>query len=241
MKETIHVNIARQAFTLDQDAYAELQRYLNRIKSRLTPDVREETLADIEARIAEIFAEQLRSPMMVVTLDLVRRTEAQMGAPEDFGDTPAGAAGDTDGDAAGTSRPLTGNLRRSRNDRILAGVCGGIARHFSIDSSVVRLLTVLLVAFAGLSIWVYLILWIVMPEEERTTWAQQQRAEGQVRRLYRSQDRMIGGVLGGIAEYCGWEVGPLRIIVLILCLFGIPIIPYLLLWMVLPQNPAANR
>ncbi len=239
MKETIHVNIARQAFTLDLDAYTELQRYLDRIKSRLTPDVREETLADIEARIAEIFAEQLFSPMMVVTLDLVRRTEAQMGAPEDFGDTPAGAAGDTD--AAGTSRPLTGSLRRTRNDRILAGVCGGIARHFSIDSSVVRLVTVLLVAFAGLSIWVYLVLWIVMPEEELTTWAQQLRAEGQVRRLYRSQDRMIGGVLGGIAEYCGWEVGPLRIIVLILCLFGIPIIPYLLLWMVLPQNPAANR
>ncbi len=239
MKETIHVNIARQAFTLDLDAYTELQRYLDRIKSRLTPDVREETLADIEARIAEIFAEQLLSPMMVVTLDLVRRTEAQMGAPEDFGDTPAGAA--TDGDAAGTSRPLNGSLRRTRNDRILAGVCGGIARHFSIDSSVVRLVTVLLVAFAGLSIWVYLVLWIVMPEEERTTWAQQQRTEGQVRRLYRSQDRMIGGVLGGIAEYCGWEVGPLRLIMLIFCLFGIPIIPYLLLWMVLPQNPAANR
>lgn len=241
MKETIHVNIARQAFTLDLDAYAELQRYLGRIRRRLAPDVQEETLADIEARIAEIFAEQLRSPMMVVTLDLVRRTEAQMGAPEDFGDAPAGAAGEADGTAAENARPLTGSLRRTRNDRILAGVCGGIARHFSIDSSVVRLLTVLLVAFAGLSIWVYLILWIVMPEEERTTWAQQQRAEGQFRRLYRSRDRIIGGVLGGIAEYCGWEVGPLRLIVLILCVFGIPLIPYLILWMVLPQNPSINR
>jgi len=241
MKETIHVNIARQAFTLDLDAYAELQRYLGRIKSRLAPDLREETLADIEARIAEIFAEQLRSPMMVVTLDLVRRAEAQMGAPEDFGDAPAGAANGTDGNTAENSQPLTGSLRRTRNDRILAGVCGGIARYFSIDSSVVRLVTVLLVAFAGLSIWVYLILWIVMPEEERTTWAQQQRTEGQYRRLYRSQDRIIGGVLGGIAEYCGWEAGPLRLIVLILCLFVIPLIPYLLLWMVLPQNPAVNR
>ena len=232
MKETIHVNIARQAFTLDEDAYAELQRYLDRIKSRLTPDVRDETLADIETRIAEIFTQQLHSPMMVVTVDLVRRAEQQMGAPEDFGDTPAGAASDNAGEK---TRPQS--LRRSHNDRILAGVCGGIARHFSVDSSVVRLLTVILVAFAGLSIWVYLILWIVMPEEEHTTWAQQQRAEGQVRRLYRSQDRIIGGVLGGIAEYCGWEVGPLRLIVLILSLLGITWIPYLLLWMVLPQNP----
>lgn len=235
MKETIQVNIARQAFTLDRDACAELQRYLDRIKSRLTPDLRDETLADIEARIAEIFTEQLRSPMMVVTLDLVKQAEQQMGAPEDFGDNPAGAGDDPNGNAGEKAQPQS--LRRTRNDRILAGVCGGIARHFTMDSSVVRLLMVILVAFAGLSIWVYLILWIVMPEEERTTWAQQQRAEGQVRRLYRSKDRIIGGVLGGIAEYCGWEVGPLRLIVLILCLFGIPLIPYLLLWMVLPQNP----
>ncbi len=241
MKETIQVNIARQAFTLDVDAYTELQRYLGRIRRRLSPDVQDETLADIEARIAEIFSEHLPSPMMVVTLDLVKHTEAQMGAPEDFGDTFADAANDAYGDTAETSRPHTGNLRRSRNDRILAGVCGGIARHFAVDSSIVRVLTILLMAFAGLSIWIYLILWIVMPEEERTTWAQQQRAEGQYRRLYRSRDRIIGGVLGGIAEYCGWEVGPMRLIALVLCCFGILPIPYLILWMVVPLNPAVNR
>lgn len=241
MKETNQVNIARQAFTLDVDAYAELHRYLGRIKRRLSPDVQEETLADIEARIAEIFCEHLPSPMMVVTLDLVRRAESQMGAPEDFGDGPATAANDTGSSAAETSRPLTGNLRRTRNDRILAGVCGGIARYFAIDSTIIRVLTVLLMAFAGLSIWVYLILWIVMPEEERTTWAQQQRTEGQQRRLYRSRDRIIGGVVGGIAEYCGWEVVPMRLITLVLCCFGLPLIPYLILWMVIPQNPAVNR
>lgn len=238
MKETIQVNIAQQAFTLDVDACTELHRYLGRIKRRLSPDVQEETLADVEARIAEIFCEHLPSPMMVVTLDLVRRAEAQMGAPEDFGDAPAAAA---DAAAAETSQPLTGKLRRTRNDRILAGVCGGIARYFAIDSTIIRVLTVLLMAFAGLSIWVYLILWIVMPEEERTTWAQQQRTEGQHRRLYRSRDRIIGGVVGGIAEYCGWEVAPMRLIVLVLCCFGLPLIPYFILWVVIPQNPAVNR
>lgn len=50
-------------------------------------------------------------------------------------------------------------------DAILCGVCGGIARFFNVDPTVVRLATVLLVAFAGLSLWVYIIAALVMPKE----------------------------------------------------------------------------
>ena len=58
-------------------------------------------------------------------------------------------------------------LRRSRTDRMIAGVCAGLAHHFALDVSLVRVLYVLIsilsVAFPG--ILVYIILWIVIPEE----------------------------------------------------------------------------
>ena len=54
---------------------------------------------------------------------------------------------------------------RSRNDKMFAGVCGGIANYFSIDPAIVPLLFVLAVFLGGASPLIYLVLWIVMPEE----------------------------------------------------------------------------
>jgi phage shock protein C len=48
---------------------------------------------------------------------------------------------------------------------VICGVCGGIARYFNVDPTVVRVATVLLVAFAGLSLWVYIIAALIMPKE----------------------------------------------------------------------------
>lgn len=53
-------------------------------------------------------------------------------------------------------------LYKSNSDKKLCGVCGGIAEYFGIDSSTVRLITVLLVLFAGMSIWVYIIAALIM-------------------------------------------------------------------------------
>lgn len=57
-------------------------------------------------------------------------------------------------------------LLRSRSDKWLGGVCGGIAEYFGWDSAVVRLLYLFLTIFTAFSgILVYIILWIVMPQE----------------------------------------------------------------------------
>lgn len=56
-------------------------------------------------------------------------------------------------------------LYRSRKDRVLAGVCGGIAEYLGIDSTVIRLITFLLIVPGGLSIWVYIALAIIIPSE----------------------------------------------------------------------------
>ena len=60
-------------------------------------------------------------------------------------------------------------LVRSNKDSKICGVCGGIAEYFGIDSTFVRLLTVLLVLFGGVSIWVYIIAAIVMPNGAEET------------------------------------------------------------------------
>ncbi len=58
-----------------------------------------------------------------------------------------------------------GNLTRSDTDRMIAGVCGGIAAYLGIDSVLVRLLFVLLALASGIGVFIYIILWIVMPSD----------------------------------------------------------------------------
>lgn len=58
-------------------------------------------------------------------------------------------------------------LRRSRDNRVLAGVCGGLGNFMGIDPVVIRIAVVLLMFFAGMSLWVYIIMWLLIPEEYR--------------------------------------------------------------------------
>ena len=56
-------------------------------------------------------------------------------------------------------------LRRSLDDKIIAGVCGGLGKYFDVDPLIFRILFVLLTIFGGSGILLYVILWIVIPEE----------------------------------------------------------------------------
>lgn len=53
-------------------------------------------------------------------------------------------------------------LKRSRKNKILAGVCGGIGEYFRIDPVIIRLIMVFICPAA---IWVYIVMWLVVPEE----------------------------------------------------------------------------
>ena len=53
---------------------------------------------------------------------------------------------------------------RNPNDKIIAGVASGLAEYFGIDTTIVRLLFLLLLLPGGLSPLLYVVLWIVMPE-----------------------------------------------------------------------------
>ena len=56
-------------------------------------------------------------------------------------------------------------LRRSRTDKMVAGICGGLGKYFGLDSTILRLVFVLLMIFAGTGLLVYLIMWLVIPYE----------------------------------------------------------------------------
>ncbi|MEI3163536.1 MAG: PspC domain-containing protein [Lachnospirales bacterium] len=58
-------------------------------------------------------------------------------------------------------------LCRDTNDKMIAGVCAGIANYFGIDKTIVRLVVAILAicSFSGL-FWVYLIAWLIMPEDD---------------------------------------------------------------------------
>ncbi|MBU3901036.1 PspC domain-containing protein [Patescibacteria group bacterium] len=64
---------------------------------------------------------------------------------------------------------MTKTLHRSQTDKIIAGVCGGLAEYFSVDSTIIRLLFILVVALGGSGLVIYLILWLIMPKKAGET------------------------------------------------------------------------
>jgi phage shock protein PspC (stress-responsive transcriptional regulator) len=63
----------------------------------------------------------------------------------------------------------TRKLYRSRTDRKLAGVCGGLAQYFNADPTLIRVLFVVLALLGGPGLVIYLVLWILVPEEPQGT------------------------------------------------------------------------
>ena len=59
-------------------------------------------------------------------------------------------------------------LYRSQSDRMIAGVCAGLAEYFAIDPTLMRLGFALLTVFGGSGLLAYIIMWFVVPEEPTT-------------------------------------------------------------------------
>jgi phage shock protein C len=56
-------------------------------------------------------------------------------------------------------------LQRSRTEKMIGGVCGGLAEYFNVDPTIVRILWVLITLLGGAGIILYVILWVIMPLE----------------------------------------------------------------------------
>lgn len=100
----------------------------------------------------------------------------------------------------GKGGKMTRKIYRSRKDYMIAGVCGGIAEYFDIDSTLVRLLAILIVFLGGAGIVAYIIAWIIIPfnpeqVEDRTI--EQENSET-VTQQRRGIDNKQGHIWGGL-------------------------------------------
>ncbi len=88
-------------------------------------------------------------------------------APTEHPSDPGGHAGPDDGPRVTRDeiRDL-GRLRRSRHDRKIAGVAGGLARHLDVDPIILRVALVVLIFFGGAGLLIYGAIWLLVPEEE---------------------------------------------------------------------------
>ena len=171
MNKTVNINLANRLFHIDENAFLRMQRYLESVKRSFanTPGS-DEILADIEARIAELFHERLENERQVITVKEVDEIITIMGQPEDyivdediFEDVPPSAQPST-----GRKRPR--KLYRDTDQKYVAGVSSGLGHYFGIDALWMRLLWVILtIASSGAFILIYGLLWLLIPEAVTTS------------------------------------------------------------------------
>ena len=155
MDRRIDVKIGSTAFTIEEGAYRALDNYLDDIRSRIDEAGAAEVMGDLEMRIADLLSGWLGNPNGVVDMYLVRRVQETIGRPEEFGELKQPKERPSHIDPK--------RLVRTSGDKGIGGVCGGIAKFTRIDPTLLRIATLLLMIFGGLSLWIYIILWIFMP------------------------------------------------------------------------------
>lgn len=90
-------------------------------------------------------------------------------------------------------------LYRSRSDRMIAGVCGGLGEYLNVDPVWIRLgFVLLLVGAAGAGFWAYLILWIIIPEEGRQVTAPGETVQANVQEIANRAREFGQGIQRGL-------------------------------------------
>ena len=145
---------------MDEDAYGMLKKYLNEIEIRLDGVDDKETMQDIEIRIADIFNGAISAQSQVVDAALVKRAIAIIGSARESGEPRRSLPDQEPGPGPDRQR----RLYRSRREKIIGGVCGGIAEYSEIDLTLVRVLMALFIIF-GVGLMVYIVMWIIIPLE----------------------------------------------------------------------------
>lgn len=208
MKKVININFQGQVIAIEETAYEILKQYIGSLKAYFSREEGgDEIVNDIECRIAELFGNRLKHGINCITDEDVKSIIDSIGRPQDFdsdyeetvqagqesssSQPGTGSSGAPKSDEAWLAGSERQSLHRNANDRIIGGVCSGLAHYFKTDPVWIRLLFVL---FFGFLFWIYIVLWIILKPK---------MLESNVsKRLYRNpNDRFIGGVCGGIAAY----------------------------------------
>ncbi|MES2275686.1 MAG: PspC domain-containing protein [Bacteroidota bacterium] len=165
MNKTIIININGIVFHIEEDAYEVLKSYMTDVKRHfMDSDDSLEITTDIENRLAEMFNEILaRDNKQVIVTQDVQTVISQMGTVEDF------ASADEDEKASAKSSAYayateSRRLFRDPDDHLAAGVCSGIANYFDIQAVWIRLAFAVAFCMFGTGLFLYIILWIVIPK-----------------------------------------------------------------------------
>ena len=188
MNKTLTINLANSIFNIDENAYQALQRYLEAVKKYLTgTQGKEEILADVEARISELFSEKLTTEKQVIVLQDVEQIIQVMGQPEDY------SIDEDIFDEAPKTKTSTRvkKLYRDGDQKLMGGVCSGIGHYLSIDPLWIRLLFIVFLFGGGFSVITYIILWAIVPEA--TTTAQKLDMQGEAANLSNIEKKIKEG------------------------------------------------
>jgi len=155
MDKTININLGGILFQIDAEAFRILRDYLQAINNRFgNVQGGNETIEDIELRIAEIFQSQ-KGLAGVITMENVEAMISIIGKPEDF----------DHGEPETVAPEYTSQkkrMHRNPDDSIVSGVCGGIGAYLDTDPVLFRILFVISAMF-GIGLFIYAALWIALP------------------------------------------------------------------------------
>ncbi|MEM7160908.1 MAG: PspC domain-containing protein [Bacteroidota bacterium] len=166
MNKTVSVNINGLIFNIEEQAFEKLNNYLDRIRKYLNnSEGADEVIADIEARIGELFLENINDRKEVINSDDVEKVIRIMGRPEDY-------IGEDSEEPVETTYTKKGRKRRrlfrDPDNQLIGGVCAGLSNYFGWDPVWLRIILILLFVFGGFGFVAYIILWIVIPKAETT-------------------------------------------------------------------------
>jgi len=181
MKTTITINLGSRVFHIDNDAYEMLQTYLLAVgKQFFDKEEQKEIMSDVELRLSELFTEILGEKRDVIMKEDISKVIDIMGEPEDFAEEDAKentSSSNKQQKRKYTQQKTSRRLYRDPDNRILGGVCGGLGAYFNNDPLLFRVIFIILLFAGSVGFWIYLILWIAIPEASSTAQKLEMRGE----------------------------------------------------------------
>ena len=225
MNKVININFQGRILPIEEIAYETLKQYIDSLRSYFANEEgRDEIINDIECRIAELCEDRLKKGTVCIAVGDIDLIITSIGRPADFEAQDGFEASSSQSQQSthqtndqNTSNQSYSNfestdhrsrrLYRDEQNKVLGGVCSGIANYFGIEPLIVRILWFFLI---GVNILGYLILWIAVPSTSI------KEVGGVRKRLFRDIDnKVIGGVCAGLSKYFGIQVWIVRILFLI--------------------------
>jgi len=217
MKKVININFQGRILPIEEMAYEDLKQYIESLRTYFEQEEgKDEIINDIECRVAELCEDRLKKGAVCITEQDIDLIITSIGRPADFeaqDGFEANASTNTGANQAQSNAQTAGEqtyqkrLYRDEQNKVLGGVCAGIANYLNLDPIIIRVLWILLF---GISFFAYLLLWIAV----RSTSVKE--VGGVRKRLFRDLDKkVIGGVCAGMSKYFGVKVGIIRVLFLL--------------------------